>query len=297
MKAVDIKKSDVRRFYAELAKQGFANGTIQIFQKIIHPALEMLVEDEILGKNPSDAACREYAKTESRNAMTVEEREIFFNEIIKRCRNSERYRIILTIMKGLACRINELIGLTWNDIDMKNRCVHINHGIVYRKKDGKYCFYVTKGTDKNRERTIYMTDEVYKCFFELWKNRFKNPSTVEIDGYSDFVFVSRRGYPLLPSTVNSAIDKMVKRYKKETGKDFPRVSNHIFRHTGCTEMAEAEVDPGALQYIMGHKDYKQIRKVYDSVSQERVRTQMQKLNKNKDNSSEDFTTDLRQTNS
>lgn len=67
-------------------------------------------------------------------------------------------------------------------------------------------------------------------------------------------------------------------YKKETGKDFPKVSNHIFRHTGCTEMAEAEVDPGALQYIMGHKDYKQIRKVYDRVSLERVRKQMQKLN-------------------
>lgn len=104
----------------------------------------------------------------------------------------------------------------------------------------------------------------------------------------------------MPSATNAAIDRMVKRYKKETGKDFPKISNHIFRHTGCTEMAEAEVDSGALQYIMGHKDYKQIRKVYDSVSQERVRTQMQKLNKTKENKQQEFTTnfttDLRQTN-
>lgn len=276
--AIKIKKSDVKRFYAELAKKGYANGTIQIFQKIIHPALEMLVEDEVMGKNPSDAACRDYAKTESRNALTEEERRIFFEEIIPMARHNERYYIIFTIMKGLACRINEFIGLTWSDISMENRYVHINHGVVYRRKNGKVQYYATKGTDKNRERIIYMTDEVYRCFQILWERRFENQSTMEVDGYSDFVFVSRTGKPLSPTTLNKAIDNMIDKYKKETGKDFPKVSNHIFQHTGCTEMAEAEVDPGALQYIMGHKDYKQIRKVYDRVSLERVRKQMQKLN-------------------
>lgn len=276
--AIRIKKSDVKRFYAELAKKGYANGTIQIFQKIIHPALEMLVEDEVMGKNPSDAACRDYAKTESRNALTEEERKIFFEEIIPMARHNKKYYIIFTIMKGLACRINEFIGLTWSDVNMEERYVHINHGVVYRRKNGKVQYYATKGTDKNRERIIYMTDEVYKCFQILWERRFENPSTMEVDGYSDFVFVSRTGKPLSPTTLNKAIDNMIDKYKKETGKDFPKVSNHIFRHTGCTEMAEAEVDPGALQYIMGHKDYKQIRKVYDRVSLERVRKQMQKLN-------------------
>lgn len=102
--AIRIKKSDVKRFYAELAKKGYANGTIQIFQKIIHPALEMLVEDEVMGKNPSDAACRDYAKTESRNALTEEERKIFFEEIIPMARYNKKYYIIFTIMKGLACK-------------------------------------------------------------------------------------------------------------------------------------------------------------------------------------------------
>lgn len=277
--AIKIKKSDVKKFYSDLSKKGYANGTVQIFQKIIHPALEMLVEDEVMGKNPSDAACRDYAQTESRNALTAEERRIFFEEIIPMARFNERYYIIFTIMKGLACRINEFIGLTWNDVSMDNRYVHINHGVVYRRKNGKVQYYATKGTDKNRERIIYMTDEVYKCFQILWERRLENPSTMEVDGYSNFVFVSRTGKPLSPTTLNKAIDNMVDKYKKKTGKDFPKVSNHIFRHTGCTEMAEAEVDPGALQYIMGHKDGEMIRKVYDSVSLERVRKQMQKLDK------------------
>lgn len=112
MKVMDIRKSHVKKFYAELSKKGLSNGTIQIFQKIIHPALEMLVDDEVLSSNPSDACCRDYAKTESRNAMTVEERTIFFEEILKNEKNGDYYFLVFTVVKGLARRIDELIGLT-----------------------------------------------------------------------------------------------------------------------------------------------------------------------------------------
>ncbi|MRN27104.1 hypothetical protein EAI30_21180 [Romboutsia ilealis] len=44
-------------------------------------------------------------------------------------------------------------------------------------------------------------------------------------------------------------------------------------------MAEAEVDPSTMKYIMGHKNVKMILKVYDSVNPERIRQQMKKLNK------------------
>lgn len=70
-------------------------------------------------------------------------------------------------------------------------------------------------------------------------------------------------------------------YREKMGKDFPTISNHIFRHTGCTVMAEAEVDPSTMKYIMGHKNVKMILKVYDSVNQERIRQQMKKLNKSR----------------
>ena len=34
------------------------------------------------------------------------------------------------------------------------------------------------------------------------------------------------------------------------------VHPHTLRHTFCTEMAKAGMNPKALQYIMGHKDIK-----------------------------------------
>ena len=192
-KAIDIKTSDVKRFYSEFSKKGYANGTIQILHKLIHPGLQLLVDDDVLGRNPSDGCCRDYAEGKSREAMLVEERKIFFEEVLKYNKNSDKYHVVFTIMKGLSCRINELIGLTWKDIDMRRRLVNINHGVVYRKKDGKVRFYATKGTDKNKERVLYMTDEVYDCFKILQRKRFDHPSTLIVDGYSDFVFVSKSG--------------------------------------------------------------------------------------------------------
>lgn len=49
-------------------------------------------------------------------------------------------------------------------------------------------------------------------------------------------------------------------------------------------MAENEVEIGDLQYFMGHGDMKMIRKVYDHDSIDRVRKQLQKMNKPKSES-------------
>lgn len=276
-KTIEIIKSDIKQFYAKMSRKGYEDGTVQILHKIIHPALEMLVDDNILGKNPADNCCRDYSSSEPREAMSPEERDVFYNEIIKLFRDDEKYYLIFTVMQGLSCRISELIGLTWSDVNLKRREVVIDHGMQYRKINGKRQFYITKGNNKNRKRVIPMTEEVYYCFKKLRERCMKNPSKCVIDGYSNFVFVNQRGGPMYPASLNKALYKIVDKYKEQTGKEFPKISNHIFRHTGCTVMAEAEIDPSTMKYIMGHKSTKMILKVYDTVYPERVRQQMKKL--------------------
>ena len=71
--------------------------------------------------------------------------------------------------------------------------------------------------------------------------------------------------------------RIVNEYNKTAEKKLPHVSNHIFRHTGCTRMGEAEMDLNSMIYIMGHADAKRIQKTYDHVTLKRVRNQMKKL--------------------
>ncbi len=275
---IDIRKSDIKMFYSKKSKGGYSNGTIQILHKIIRPSLQLLVDDEVIGRNPADSCCSDYTKTVPRDAMSPMEQQIFFNEILNYNRNGRKYRLLFTIIQETSTRPNEIIGLDWSNVDLKNREININHGIVYRQKDGKVQFYATYGTDKNRERVIPMTELAYECFKILHSERLKNKSILVVDGYSDFVFVSDSGTPLYAVTVNKQLYTMVSRYNKATNNDFPKISINTFRHNGCTNMAENEVDIKTMQYIMGHKNPKMILKVYDKLNMDRVKKQMDKMN-------------------
>ncbi|MDE7188142.1 MAG: tyrosine-type recombinase/integrase [Lachnospiraceae bacterium] len=59
----------------------------------------------------------------------------------------------------------------------------------------------------------------------------------------------------------------------------PHISAHNLRHTGCTRISEAGVDPKVLQYIMGHSRIAVTMEVYNHVSSERNRKEMDKLEK------------------
>ena len=53
---------------------------------------------------------------------------------------------------------------------------------------------------------------------------------------------------------------------------------HLLRHTSCSRMAEAGVDPRTLQDIMGHASMKMTMELYNHVTNERLTNEIQKLN-------------------
>ena len=277
-KVSNLKKTDILKFYADQKKAGLSDGTIQIFHKLINPSLQLAVEDHIIPFNPAKGCCKEYSREDAleKIALTSEQLCIFFNEV-KKHRCWQEYELIFRIMLGLACRRGELIGLTWKNINMQDRLVVIDHSVLYRIKDGKSQFYA-KETKTRNSRTIPMTQEVYECFLKLHKNIEKILTTAKVDGYSDFVFTSANGTtPLYPDNLNIFLGKVVSRYNKNAKEPLPKISTHTFRHTGCTRMAEAGIDINTLCYIMGHKSYKMVFKVYDHVNLDRVKKEMNKM--------------------
>jgi integrase len=279
----DIKKSNVKIFYSDMSNDGLADGTIKMLHKMIHPALQIAVDDDIIRKNPAYGCCKDY--TEVRNpkyALSEAEQRYFLSLFDKyKFRHRGKNKLLFRVMFGTACRIGEIVGLTWKNVDMKKRLITIDHEVLYRKKNGKVQFYAESGKTKSSHRTIPMTDDVYDCFVHLRENRFRNRSAVDVDGYTDFVFISQSGTPLYPANVNKTLARVVNRNNEDPDRemDLPHISNHILRHTSCTRMAEAEMDPRTIQFVMGHADMKMIQKTYDHVSIERAQQQMKKLDR------------------
>ena len=78
-KLVDLKRTDVRRFYNYLADEKHVKvNTIDNIHTVLHQVLELGVEDEYLRYNPSDNALKELKKAhnfeiDKRRALTIAE--------------------------------------------------------------------------------------------------------------------------------------------------------------------------------------------------------------------------------
>lgn len=272
----DIKKSDILMFYKKISDSGIKTGSIQIIHKVLHPALQLAVDDDLLHKNPSDACMKSLSDDrDTKYALSIEESKEFLNRV-KQIKRTERYYPLFSILLKSGIRIGEAIGLTWDEVDFKEKLLIIDHQVQYRKIKGKQIFYAGDTKTVNGERKIPMDEELYQLFLEqkkIWL-KSKKDNEFQIDGYKNFVFVSNiTGKCLYPNSIRKMMRRIVKMNELREIK-LPSLSPHILRHTACTRMVEAGMDIATLQYIMGHNDIKTTLQTYNHVDAKRIRKEI-----------------------
>lgn len=282
-KICDIRKSDILKFYNSLSERGLKYSTIKAFDCMISPCLELAVDDDIIRKNPCKGCLGEFTKdADERISLTAQEQEVLL-DFVRQSKMYSVYYPMLVFMIGTAVRCGEAIGLTWADVDFKNREISINHQLIYKKSGNSYGFYADTPKTDSGDRIIPMTKEVCKALKEQKELQLSRgwKTGIEIGGYSDFVFSTKNKRPIMPSAVNSMLLNIVNRHNQEKNREMelPHISAHILRHTGCTRMAEAGMDPKVLQYIMGHGQISVTMNIYNHVSAERNKKEMNKLEK------------------
>ena len=67
-------------------------------------------------------------------------------------------------MFGACLRVSETIGLTWSDVDMKNREIHVGGQLVHYEGDEGYCFHDSETKPDAGIRDFPMTQMVYDAF-------------------------------------------------------------------------------------------------------------------------------------
>ena len=116
MKLAKVKRSDVKRFYNNLAdEQNLKISTIDSIHTILHQVLQMGVDDMIIRINPSDNILKELKQSHNfdkghKKALTIEEQKLFVNYL----KNSHKYSHwypIFAFMLGTGLRVGEATGL------------------------------------------------------------------------------------------------------------------------------------------------------------------------------------------
>ncbi|MCI9535613.1 MAG: site-specific integrase [Lachnospiraceae bacterium] len=279
-KISDIKQVHVKAFYVDCVKAGLKRNTIKLIHNLIFSSFELAVDSDFIRKNPAKGAM-ENIKQDAGEKIPLSEDEI--KRLIDFCINSGTYSIhvpFLTIAIGTCLRCGEITGLTWSDIDMKNRTISVNHQLIYKNFGDGCKFHVSEPKTDVGKRTIPMTETVHRAFVELRKQNLilGRRSDAEVDGYSNFVFVSGNGQPFAINAVNSFLLNMEKAYNKAHPEEaIPHLSAHILRHTGCTLLASAGMDIKALQNVMGHSDASITMNVYNHSSFERTEKEVQRI--------------------
>ncbi len=282
-KLYDIKKSDILRFYNMLLQDGLKYTTIKSFHDMVSPCFDLAIDDDILRKNPCNGCLKEFKKdVDKRISLSVKEQTVFL-DFVRTSKTYSVYYPLIIFMIGTGARCGETIGLTWNDVDFGNKEISICHQLIYKKTGNSYGFYADSPKTDSGVRIIPMTTEVYRALCKQRENQLRKGwrTNVEIDGYSDFVFSTKNKNPIMPSAVNNMLLNIVNKYNNTKDKKLllPHISAHNLRHTSCTRMAEAGVDPKVLQYIMGHSNISVTMDVYNHASSERNRKEMDKLEK------------------
>lgn len=220
--------------------------------------------------------------------MTVEQQAAFVDYTA----NNKMYchwLPLLTCLLGTGCRIGEMLGLRWCDIDFKENLISINHNLVYRQQDSGKCeFHITTTKTKNSNRVIPMFEKVKNALLsERLKQMQSGFCMAEIDGYSGFIWKNRFNTVFNPQSINRAIDRIVRDYNAEemvqSAKErrepllLPDFSNHVLRHTFCTRLCENETDLKLIQEIMGHADISTTMDIYNESNTARKKASFERL--------------------
>ncbi len=248
-----IRTSDAKLFLIKLQTEDKRSySSIQSIRGVLRPAFAMAVEDDILRKNPFDFQFVKVIINDSieREAISRDEQRKFLT-FVKEDKHFCKYYDGMYILFHTGLRISEFVGLTVDDLDMKQKTIRVNHQLQRRSDGTKYI----ESTKTNAgTRVLPMEEDVYACFKRILENR--KPPQVEpvIDGYSGFLFFDKDGRPMVAMHWEKYFQHIVQKYNKIYKNELPKITPHVCRHTYCTNKAKSGMNPKTLQYLMGHSD-------------------------------------------
>lgn len=276
-----VKMSDAKDWALRMKEKGFAYNTINNHKRSLKAIFYTAIEDDCLRKNPFDYKLDDVLEndTEPKEPLSPAQKAEFLS-FIQRDKVYRKYYDDIIILLGTGLRISELCGLTDADIDLENRIIDVNHQLLYCTETG---YYIAEPKTKSGFRRIKMTEEVYQAFIRIM-DRYRFTKTVIIDGYSNFIFVTRNGNPKIGVNYNSVFRGLVKKYNKDNDNEvaLPKVvTPHTLRHTFCTDKANEGMNPKALQYIMGHSNITMTLNYYAHATFDSASAEMERLEKRK----------------
>ena len=268
-----IHTTDAKMYMMKLSDFGYSYGTIQNLKAFLSPAFQLAVEDDYIVKNPFLFKLNKIIEDDrkERTSISVEKEQEYLDYVKNNAYFKKAYPDIVILLKT-GMRVSELYGLTFKDVDIKNRRINVNKQLHLINR--KYVLISPKSKAGNR--ILAMDDDVVKAFITKFMEHRPKVEKI-IDGYSGFIFLNRLGNPKTRKNLQVTMVSIKESAKRDLGKDFSGITPHVLRHTFCSRMIEKGMDVKTLQLVMGHSDIGTTLNVYTHKAPEDVANKMQEV--------------------
>ena len=228
-----LKTEDFQEWFNELEENGYSHETIMKIKNIMNPALEAATEDHIIIRNPLQSTRLTIGgkETEHHKAIPTEKMQKIRENIPEI--SDVRIRCMLALLCFTGMRLEEVLGLRWEDIDFDEGWIHIQRAVVH---PGRNKPEVKDPKSKTSNRRIPLPNELIRYLKPRQETGFI------LYSYSD----QSRETPMSFTESRRVFQKIRDEFELQG------YSAHDFRDTCATEWREAGIPVDVIAHLLGH---------------------------------------------
>ena len=238
----ELGRRDIQEFLTQQKKDGnMRNGeklsstSTNMMLSVLNLAFEYACDMEYIEENPCVRVRRTKTEAKKVEAFTVEEQRVIEAEIAY-SDDRRLHGVLLCLYSGL--RIGELLGLTWNDVDLDRGVIKITK-TVYRERDESGAWQLCVDTPKTKasDRVIPLPEYVTNILRQDYEYA-QTPYVVE----------NKKGERMSIRSYQYIFEKLTERAGVR------KLNFHALRHTFATRAIECGMDIKTVADIMGHQN-------------------------------------------
>lgn len=230
----------IQGFYNSLSEHLSAK-TVKNTHGILHKALQQAVANGYIRFNPADACIIPRAVRKELHPLDEAQISTFLQAI-----RGHRFEALFTITLFTGMREGEVLGLTWDAVDLDKGTLHINKQL--QKERGGGGAYNLVPTKNNKDRCITLAPFVLALMKDVRRQqlewRLQNARCW--DNPMNLVFTDELGGHLMPHTVYHRFKAIVE------AMGCPDVRFHDLRHSYAVAAIRAGDDVKTVQENLGH---------------------------------------------